>query len=98
MTEPYDPVALLRSMKLGRLAAAVRENNECTIYSDKGVFVLFKAGACIRVVCTPTGLAVAIGEPYGVPSVVLAPSEITTLIPGAIQDPHYEGLAWQRVR
>lgn len=94
----YDPVQQLRELKFYHLAEAVRANNEVTLCTRSGTFVVYHAGACLNVTTADDGTPrIAIGDPMS-PRILLRPTEICKTLPGAIQEPGMPGLSWERLR
>ena len=94
----YDPVQQLRELKFYHLAEAVRANNEVTLCTRSGTFVVYHAGACLNVTTADDGTPrIAIGDPMS-PTISGAFDGNRKTLPGAIQEPGMPGLSWERLR
>jgi hypothetical protein len=97
-TQLYDPVRRLCELGLHALAAAVRDNNECTISTAHGRFAVYKAGCCINVVQGSDGQPwIRLGDPCSSRPLLFRPNEIRAS-PGVSQDPYLPSLSFERLR
>ena len=96
MNSPYDPVARLHELGFPALAGAVRGNNECTIQTATATYVVYFGAAALNVTAADDGTPrIAIGDPMS-PKILLRPTEILRVIPGAVQSPSLPGVSWER--